>query len=244
MSIDAATATPAQQFKLIDAQRAALLGALSSTIAHEFNNLMTPVIALAEEALSNGDDAAAARRALEVAVRQTEKAVHMSRQLLELAADRARRTEICSLSHSVEQAVGACVRPFSKDGIVLELDIDPSVRVRARPQLLEQVLVNLLFNAQRAMQDRGGTLRVAARNLKGEVEVSVSDSRGNVGVEWLRENVAPYLSNEFSERREGCDDLSLSLLACRAIAEIHGASISAEVGELNGCTFRLRWPKG
>lgn len=244
MSLDAPVASPAQQLDLIDAQRAALLGALSITIAHEFNNLMTPVLALAEEALGNGSDSAGSKRALEVTVRQTEKAVHMARQLLELAADRTRRTETCSLIHVVEQAIGACARPFSKDGIDLQLDIDPLLRVRARPQLLEQVLVNLLFNAQRAMQTGGGTLRVSARNKKGMVEVSVADSRPNAGADWLRENVTPYLSNEFSERQECRDDLSLSLLACRAIAEIHGASIEAEASDSGGCTFRLHWPKG
>lgn len=243
MPLDAPVASPdAIQQEVIDAQRAVLLRSLALTVAHEFNNLMTPVLALAEDSLGRAADPTAMRQALEVTQRQTEKAVQLARQLLELGTNHALRIEKCTVAKVVEEALSACMRPFPKDGIRVIQDIDPRLQVRARPQLLEQLVVTLLVNAQRAMRDRGGTLHITGRAVDGAVEVSISDSRPNVDLDWMRESVAPFLNWQSDRPVSARDEQGLSLMACRTIAEVHGARIEARPNQPQGCTFELRWP--
>ena len=95
--------------ELVACQRRALLGALTSIIAHEYNNLMTPVVARAQFALSL-DDRAAMQKALTVTLQQTEKALHFTRKLLELAAGNPTDIEPCVLKEVVDGAVASSVR--------------------------------------------------------------------------------------------------------------------------------------
>jgi len=226
---------------LLDYQRRALLGSLTGVIAHEYNNLMMPVLERARDAVAR-DDVAAMRKALQTTVRQTEKALRFTSQVLELARGAPLPLKSCRLTELVDDALAAAVRPFEKDGIEVQRQIPPTLCVRAQPLLFVQVLLNLLLNARQAMKDRCGTLRISARPAGDMVVLDVQDSGCGMSPELLDEVINPFLAAE--PDTQPTEGVGLGLTACRTIAHQHGATLRVRANDAGGCTFELRWPAG
>lgn len=242
MSADVSTASVEQlQQQLVDCQRQAILGSLSGTIAHEYNNLMMPVLERAKDAVAR-DDVAAMRKALTITVRQTEKALRFTQRVLELARGEALPMKACRVAELVDHAIAATVRPFEKDGIRLELQIPEGLHIRAQPLLFVQVLLNLFLNARQAMKDHCGTLRISACADGDVVVIAVSDTGRGMSPEMLNDVVNAFLAAKANARLGDGGGVGLGLTVCRTIAQQHGATIRARADDGGGCTFELRWP--
>lgn len=229
------------QGDLLADQRRAMLGSLTGIMAHEYNNLMTPVVARAQDAVSR-DDVAAMRKALTTTLAQTEKALHFTRQIMELAQGREGSMESCRLTDLVDATITSAVRPFAKDGIELKLSVPDDLYVRAQPLLFEQALLNLLLNARAAMKGLCGGLSITAARRGDTVEIAVSDTGTGMSPETLDEVVNPFLAAPADTGPGDWTGIGLGLVACRLIAQQHGATITAHANDGPGCTFRLGWP--
>lgn len=229
------------QDQLLACQRQALLGSLSGIIAHEYNNLMSPVYTRAQDAVAR-DDVDAMRRALTVTVRQTERALRFTRQLMEVAQGRAPSLEARRLAELVDEAITSAVRPFEKDGIELELRVPEELQIRTQPLLFEQLMLNLLLNARAAMKGRVGRLSIGASREDDVVVINVRDRGVGMSPEMLDDVINPFLAAEADLPPGDWSGIGLGLSACRMIARRHGATIRAFTNDGSGCTFQLRWP--
>lgn len=227
---------------LIESQRLALAGTRAAMMAHEFNNLMTPVLARAMHAVQTGD-MEMGKKALDRTVTQVQKAIELSRHLLRIADPDAETATETDVAVAVEEAIAESIRPFDKDGIDLTVDVPAGLKIKARPVLVEQVLLNLLVNAREAMKGMSGPLRISAEDQNGDVLIHVCDSGRGIDDDDIAERFAPFLSAD--EEAEPLDwrKVGLGLHVCRLIAHENGAQISVRANEGRGCTFTLRWPK-
>lgn len=229
------------QDELLELQRLAMLGATSAMAVHEFNNLMTPVLARAQFALDE-DDVPLMKKALERTVIQTQQAVGICRHLLNVAKPDGPQPPTCSLAEVLREAVATLARPLEKDGIELTVSVDESLRVKAEPMVVHQVLFNLLLNARTAMKEARGRLRVSAEREGNEILISVSDSGRGISDEVLESSINPFLAADDGVRPHDWLNVGLGLAFCRRVIHEHGGSISACANEGPGCTFHLRWP--
>lgn len=146
--------------------RLATIGTLSGIIAHEFNNLMTPVLGYASSALREPGDADLTRKALERAIDGADKASRIASALLSFLSREegaaASDTEYADVADVVGEALLCLARDPARDGIELAIDIEPGCRARIDPVSLQQVVLNLLLNAKQAMAPRGGRLEIRA----------------------------------------------------------------------------------
>ncbi len=174
-SIDGRFAQLSAQFDVLkaqvrQAQQLSSLGTAAAMIAHEVNNLLTPILSYADYALQ-ADDVALAKKALTVTARNTRMLIAMSERLLELGAAKPQQRESVGVRQAVEDALASMCRDLSKDGISFEMNIDDSLTVFADPLQLRQVLFNLFLNAREAM----------APNHSGRLTVSAYQSRDRKG---------------------------------------------------------------
>lgn len=227
--------------ELIACQRLAMLGNLAAMAAHEFRNLMTPIVARCEAALTT-DDAAFTRKAVERALTQAQRAIAVTGHLLDYAHDTAKPVETCSVAEAVREAIETQTRPLEKDGIQLTVAVPAELQVRAQPDLFCQVLLNLLVNARQAMKDMRAALTVSAQQEGAHVAIRVRDSGRGFPREKLDNVLNPFLAAEPTDRVSDWHDVGLGLSVCRMIARRHQATIHAEANEGPGCTFVLRWP--
>ncbi len=150
------------QHELQQAQKMEAVGQLAGGIAHEFNNLLTTIIAsaelLAEEAQSDRSpaDLGEIRRA-------AERGASLTRALLAFSRRQVLRAEVTTLSDVVRN-VEPLLRPLTSDGIELKTDlIGDAWPVRVDPGQIQHVILNLAENAQDAMPS-GGTLTLSTHN--------------------------------------------------------------------------------
>lgn len=221
--------------------RLAMIGMMASMVAHEWNNLVTPVLARAEDALSR-NDVDSMRHALERAITNIKKSVAVSKTMLSFASPVEEEIEPVGVAGAVREVLEAGIRPLDKDRIELKLDIGDDCLVRAHRVLFEQLLLNLVLNARQAMTERGGFLTISARRAGEMVRIDVRDTGVGMTPEILNTVINPLLNGR-GDDSNAWKSVGMGLSVCHTIAAQHSATISVQSNDDGrGCTFRLFWP--
>lgn len=148
--------------ELSELQGLATLGTLAGSIAHEFNNILTPILTFAELALEAPEDRELTHRALRKALEGSERASFIASALLGFARQDDGVAE-CDVRRVVRDVQACLVRDPKQDGIDVAIDVPDGLTVRMSPGALHQVVLNLILNALEAMRSSGGRLTIEAR---------------------------------------------------------------------------------
>ncbi len=224
------------------AQQLATLGRAAATIAHEVNNLMTPILAYATSALQ-ADDASLQRKALEVTVKNVTILTAMSERVLALGAAKPPERESVCVYDVVTDAIASLCRDLSKDGIRLRVEVDEDLRVLVDRLQLQQVLFNLFLNAREAMAPgHSGRLSVCAKRIGNTVRIEVTNSGEGIPPDLLPHIFEPLQTSKPSTRngRARCSGLGLAL--CRDLIEENEGTISASSDPQTGTKFVILLP--
>jgi signal transduction histidine kinase len=228
--------------QLLQAQRLSSVGALASSVAHEFNNILTTIINYAKLALRAEDDDAGRTQALEKILKGSQRAATIINSMLGFARNNATQRQMTDLVALVEEVLVLCEKDLSKHRVQLEKKFQARPRAPVVPGQIEQVLLNLIINARQAMP-RGGRLRLEVRqNARTDMaEISVTDSGVGIPPEGLRLIFEPfYTTKEPDEHGHGGTGLGLSV--CRQIIDQHHGRIRVESLVGKGSTFTIKLP--
>jgi signal transduction histidine kinase len=117
----------------------------------------------------------------------------------------------------------------------LAQDLPP---VNANANQLQQVLMNLIINAQQAMEGTAGNIAVSTRRAAaGGVEIAISDDGPG-----MTDDVKRKLFEPFFTTKPGGKGTGLGLSVSFGIIEDHDGEISVESSPGNGSTFTIRFP--
>jgi two-component system, cell cycle sensor histidine kinase and response regulator CckA len=140
------------------------IGRLAGGVAHDFNNQLTVINGYTDLLLSSLPPEDTSREFLSEIRRSGEHAATLTRHLLAFSRKQRLQPQVLNLN-TVLGEVSKLLRRLLGADIHLAIDLDPDLgAVRADPNQLEQVLVNLAVNARDAMQ-HGGRLEIRTRNL-------------------------------------------------------------------------------
>jgi signal transduction histidine kinase len=211
-------------------------------IAHEFNNLMTPVISYAQYAIEKGDDALM-KRAVEKGLQQAKRASQMCDRILGLATQTNMGPGPVELAPLVSDTAASLGRDLSKDSIQLRLNIPEGLRVKAHAGQLQQVLFNLVLNARQAMLGHPGSLTVQAEPLADStVAIRIKDTGCGIKPDDLERIWEPFFTTRRQGDRPDQRGIGLGLTICRDIIEELGGTIAAESQPGHGTTFTITLP--
>ena len=225
-------------------QALANLGSATCMIAHEINNLLTPLSSYAALAAQNPEDHQLAEKALDKTVRNCRRAAKIMETLLGLANGSKQQPEQVSLRALVEDVFTGLCRDFTKDRIVVEVHVPSDLEVRCVPVQIQQVLMNLILNARDAMLGHGGTLRVTASRTDDGVQIEVGDSGEGISPENLKNIFRPFFTTRAGpDRPANGSGSGVGLAFCRRVVDAHGGRIEVESQLGKGTTFRLRLPQ-
>jgi PAS domain S-box-containing protein len=235
--------------QLQQAQRLEAMGQVAGGVAHDFNNLLTVIVGYTEALLAATDDDDPTRPLLESIERAGAGAAALTHQLLGLAGRRAAHPVPVGLGELVAELETVLSRLVGVD-IDVVVDVDLVGTVLADPGELEQLVLNLSFNARDAMPD-GGRLELKVRRVHlgpAEAEeqrlqpgpyvcLTVADTGTGMDAETTRRCFEPFFTSKERGRGTG-----LGLAAVYSVATEGGGAVavSSQVGR--GTTFRVWLP--
>jgi signal transduction histidine kinase len=237
------TETDQLRQQLLQAQRLSSVGALASSVAHEFNNILTTIINYARIGLRAEHDPSARTEALDKILKGSQRAALIINSMLGFARNHSTQRQPTDIIHLIEEVLVLTGKDLSKHRIQVETKFTGQPQALVVPSQIEQILVNLILNARQSMP-RGGRLRIeAADNLQSNmVEVRVGDTGVGIPPEQLRLIFEPfYTTKEPDENGHGGTGLGLSV--CRQIIEQHHGRIRVESRVGKGSTFIVKLPK-
>jgi signal transduction histidine kinase len=238
------SSTEADQLRqqLLQAQRLSSVGALASSVAHEFNNILTTIINYAKLGLRANADERGRTEALEKILKGSQRAATIVNSMLGFARKNSSQREMTDLVSLVEEILILAGKDLSKHHIQVETKFLGRPQAPVVPGQIEQILLNLIINARQAMA-RGGRLRVEVReNVHTQMaEVRISDTGVGIPADELRLIFEPfYTTKEPDEHGHGGTGLGLSV--CRQIIEQHHGRIRVESLVGRGSTFTVKLP--
>jgi len=225
-------------------QTLANLGSATAMIAHEINNLLTPLSSYAALAVQNPGDKALTEKVLSRTMRNCQRAAKIMESLLGLANGQRQQRDEVDVKALVEEVFTGLCRDFTKDSITVEIRVPEDLRLHCVPVQMQQVLMNLVLNARDAMLGRGGFLRVEASETDDGVDIAVHDTGSGITPENLKNIFRPFFTTKSGKDRPAAGSGSgVGLAFCRRIVEAHGGRIEVESQSGKGSTFRVRLPK-
>ncbi len=229
------------------AERLATVGTLAGAIAHEFNNILTPVMSYAQLALHSPNNPELVAKALQKAVDGTEKAAHIASSVLGFIRDDD-TAPITHVAAAVQDSLTCLAREPEKDGIQLNLDIPQDAWVRIRPVALQQVLMNLVLNARDAMQPKGGKITIRSTcstwnsgGRNGPVIITISDTGHGIAPDLIPRLFQPFVRGP---KAPGASrGTGLGLVICKRLINEAGGTINVESEIGRGTTFTITLPR-
>jgi len=229
--------------QLLQAQRLISVGELASSVAHEFNNILTTVINYAKIGMRSQNNNAAQAQAFEKILRGGQRASAIVNSMLGFARNHTSQREITDIVHLVEEALVLTEKDLSKHRITIEKRFQGRPTAYAVAGQIEQILVNLVINARQAMPT-GGRLKVEVKdNAAGDtVEIKIADTGVGIPPENLRQIFEPFFTTKLPDEY-GRGGTGLGLSVCRQIIEQHHGRIRVESVVGKGSTFIVKLPK-
>jgi signal transduction histidine kinase len=223
-------------------QRLASLGTISAMLAHEFNNILTPVVSYCGYALQRAEPDLL-RTAVEKAHKNALRLTTLCHRVLGMAVDDQMGPADTPILPLVREAIECLGRDLEKDNIAWTIEVPEDLKARATAGALQQVLFNLIINARQAMLDKPGTLRVIGRcGDGGQVVIQVSDTGCGIRPEHIDRLFEPFFTTKQNEGRPDRRGIGLGLHICKQLMEEQQGSISVVSRPDEGTTFTLTLP--
>lgn len=234
--------TEALRLQLLQAQRLSSVGALASSVAHEFNNILTTIINYAKLGVRSSSHDPAAAQAFEKILKGGQRAATIVNSMLGFARHSSGRQEMIDLVPLVEEVVLLTEKDLAKHRVHLDKKYVNRPVVPGNGGQIEQILINLIINARQAMP-KGGRLRLEVRENAAArmAEIVVADTGVGIPPEKLRLIFEPfYTTKDPDDAGHGGTGLGLSV--CRQIIEHHHGRIRVESVVGKGSTFTVKLP--
>ena len=229
--------------EVLKIQKLESVGVLAGGIAHDFNNLLSAILGNINLVRIGLEENSHAWNLLSEAEKASQRARHLTQQLLTFSTGGAPLRESSNLAEIISDNAEFILRgsqthyTLHAPGDLWEVDIDPGQ--------IGQVIQNIILNSRQAMSGRGGHIEIRAQNCtscanheflsSGCVHVTIQDNGPGIPDDILEKIFDPY----FSTKQEGS---GLGLAICHSIIQKHDGVLLVESTPGHGTLFSMRLP--
>jgi signal transduction histidine kinase len=229
------------EMRLQHAQRVEALGTLAGGIAHDLNNSLVPILALANLLMRKFEEGPE-RRNLQLILQGASRARDLVKQILAFSRRDALKHELFDLAATVGEAL-QMLRASIPSSIRLDSDIAQVPPLLGDSGQLYQVLVNLITNAAQAIGERPGTIHVGLNQERpGDagslcLHLSVGDTGCGIPPDVLERIFEPFFTTKDVGKGTG-----LGLSVVHGIITAHRGEIRVTSRPGAGTTFHIYLP--
>lgn len=236
--------------QLIQSQKMESIGRLAGGIAHDFNNLLTPIFGYSEMLKKKTAEDSPDRGKFDSIIMAADRARVLTQQLLSFSRKQVLEMKTVNLNHVITSFYDILRRTVREDVEIRLLLTDNQPCIKADKNQIEQILMNLVVNAQHAIRYNGIiTLETVPVTLDDEfvcqhavvtagnyVMLVVSDTGCGMDEETLSRIFEPFFTTK------GSEGTGLGLATVYGLAKQHNGFIwvYSEVGK--GTVFKLYFP--
>ena len=239
--------------ELMRSQKLDAMSVLAGGVAHEFNNLLTTVLANSALVANEAPDGSKIASRIEQIRIAALRAADLTREMLAFSGKGHFVVSALDLSRLVRE-MEPVLRTLAKGTTELELELADEVpAIEADGGQLRQAVISLVANAAESMGERGGFIRLSTGSMPAEEAcpealesgerpagtlcsyLEVADTGAGMDETTRRKAFDPFFSTKFTGR-------GLGLAAVQGIVRGHGGSIKLESEPGAGTTVRLLFP--
>jgi len=220
--------------QLFESEKLAAVGRLAASIAHEVNNPLEAIKNALYLMQVNGEGDKNSRF-LEIARKETERVSHIIRQMLGFAR-RPGEVDWVDVNQLLEETLVLLEKKMRQLRIRITKSFDDSLpRIKARADQLRQVFLNLIINAQQAIEGDGEIL-ISTSRYEQALQPSIVIQLTDTGVGIAEDDLTRIFDPFFSTGKKGT---GLGLWVTQDIVRQHGGRIevSSEIGR--GTVFSI-----
>ena len=230
-------------------EKLASVGLLAAGIAHELNNPLTGVLTFATLVRKQLPPDSPEAEDLDLVIQETRRCATIIRRLLDFAREKAPEKSYADLNTLVDETAELIRQSLQGADIELSMDLDPELPpVWVDEDLIKQVVMNILVNAQHAVEENGrisvrtrlcqaGPHQGEAESAEPMVEISIRDTGCGISEENLQKIFDPFFTTKGVGRGTG-----LGLSVSHGTIEAHGGSIEVDSTVGEGTEFRIYLP--
>jgi two-component system NtrC family sensor kinase len=232
-------------------EKLASVGLLAAGIAHELNNPLTGVLTFSHLVRKALPDDSPEAEDLDLVIQETKRCAAIIRRLLDFAREKTPEKKFSDINKLIEETTQLIDQSAQGLGIDIVLELDrrlPAVWIDE--DLVKQVVMNILVNAQHAIGENGTiSLRTREVNdfekvmpgsaLASAVEITISDDGCGISEQHLQKIFDPFFTTKGVGKGTG-----LGLSVSHGTIEAHGGLIEVESEEGVGTEFRVYLPLG
>ncbi|GFR34875.1 ATP-binding protein [Thermobrachium celere] len=216
------------------------LGELTGGIAHEFNNILTPILGYIQILKNNINDPIL-NRYIELIEESAKDGAKIVKRIQEFSKSKHKEKELCDINRIIIQSVEITKPKWTyesqicKKSIEVKLDLKAKGFVEGTATELREVFVNIISNAIDAMPN-GGLLKIVSYNKNGNIIIKIRDTGIGMTDEVKEKIFEPF----FTTKNERGNGLGLSIVYS-IIKEMNGTiDVVSKVNE--GTEFEIRLP--
>jgi signal transduction histidine kinase/CheY-like chemotaxis protein len=226
------------QRHLIQSEKLASLGETIAGIAHEINNPLTSILSNAQ-LLGLRRGGAADEASINAIVVEAKRTADLVKNLLAFSRKESKKREVIGINELIKQAVNLKRYQLRVNNIQLIAEpCEVSFPVLVTPQQMQQVLLNLLNNAEQAIAKAGhqGIIRVEGGRRGSMIFITVADNGSGIPA-----HILPFIFDPFFTTKNLGEGTGLGLSIAHTLIENHGGSISAK-SEPGNTVFTIELP--
>jgi signal transduction histidine kinase/BarA-like signal transduction histidine kinase len=227
--------------QLLQAEKMASLGQTISGVAHELNNPLATILSWAERLAEKSPDDEV-RRGVDVILTEADRAARIVRNLLTFA----RKRQSTRMMIDVNEVVAETLALRADEQQLIDVEVETSLasglpQIFADAHQIQQVLLNLVMNAEQAMRSAHGRGALAVRTWhdaeQDAVLLEVSDDGPGVPAD-----VQSKMFDPFFTTKEVGEGTGLGLTVAYAIVQEHGGGIRVDSTHDRGASFVVKLP--
>jgi len=229
-----------QTQELAHHQRLEIIGTLTSSIAHEFNNLLTPIMGyslMSMEALAE-QESEIYENLLEIY-----SASRKAKQIISRLSDLSRKHtqsnyHLVSPDELIRKTLDMAT-PAKPEAVEIKLDLACwDQRIPVNEIQISQLLLNLILNAFQAMETAGGILTVSSYFDETHIHIRIADTGCGIAPDILPKIFDPFFTTKGTGKGTG-----LGLAIAAQMAEDHQGTIRVESTPGQGAVFTTSLPR-